>query len=78
MATISQWRVNTPPPCGKKAKKSRTNTSKPFPSRPLRAAGTIWMGFYIGDERLPITQGDKPNHDGSNRIRVGTITVAKP
>ena len=44
------------------------------------AAGryTIWMGFYIGDERLPITQGDKPNHDGSNRIRVGTITVAKP
>ena len=39
---------------------------------------TIWMGFYIGDERLPITKGEKPNHDGGNRIRVGTLTITQP
>ncbi len=38
---------------------------------------TIWLGLYIGDERLPITTGQKPHHDGSNRIRVGTITVGR-
>ena len=37
---------------------------------------TVWMGFYIGDERLAVTKGEKPNHDGSDRIRAGTFTVA--
>lgn len=35
----------------------------------------IWIGFYIGDERLPFTGGDRAAHDGSNRVRVGQITV---
>lgn len=35
----------------------------------------IWVGFYIGDERMPFRSGDKNVHDGQNRIRVGTLTV---
>jgi hypothetical protein len=35
----------------------------------------VWLGFYIGDERLPFTGGAPASHDGSNRVRVGTIAV---
>lgn len=45
---------------------------------PLDApAGTydVWVGFYIGDERMPFTGGDKDLHDGQNRIRAGSITL---
>lgn len=40
-------------------------------------AGTydVWIGFYIGNDRLPVTGGDKALHDGDNRIRAGVITV---
>lgn len=39
----------------------------------------IWMGFYSpgGDKRLTVKSFDKDKirHDGSNRVRVGTMTV---
>lgn len=35
----------------------------------------VWIGFYIGDDRLPFTDGPSALHDGNNRIRVGTLTV---
>lgn len=40
-------------------------------------AGTydIWVGFYIGNDRLPVTGGDKELHDGSNRVRAGVLRV---
>lgn len=35
----------------------------------------VWLGFYIGDDRLPFTGGDDAVHDGVDRVRVGTIQV---
>lgn len=35
----------------------------------------VWLGFYIGDNRLPFTGGDDAAHDGVDRVRVGTIQV---
>ncbi|MBI1949089.1 MAG: hypothetical protein HYS27_25600 [Deltaproteobacteria bacterium] len=35
----------------------------------------VWIGFYIGDDRLPFTGGDDAVHDGVDRIRVGTLQV---
>lgn len=35
----------------------------------------VYMGFYIGDERLPFSGGDKKVHDGSNRVRVGQFKI---
>ena len=45
---------------------------------PLDApAGTydVYVGFYIGNDRLPFSRGDAKVNDGSNRVRVATITV---
>lgn len=40
-------------------------------------AGTydIWVGFYIGNDRMPVTGGDKQLHDGENRVRAGVLQV---
>ena len=35
----------------------------------------VYMGFYIGDERLPFSGGDKKLHDGSDRVRVGQFQI---
>ena len=35
----------------------------------------VWLGFYIGDERLPFSKGDGSIHDGTNRVRVGQIVI---
>lgn len=35
----------------------------------------VWIGFYIGDERMPFSGGDRSVHDGTNRVRVGQIVV---
>jgi hypothetical protein len=35
----------------------------------------VWIGFYIGNERMKFASGDKDRHDGGNRIRAGTIKV---
>ena len=35
----------------------------------------VFLGFYIGDDRLEFSDGDAAVHDGNNRIRVGSITV---
>jgi len=32
-----------------------------------------YLGFYIGDERMPVTAGAR--HDGENRVRLGRIRV---
>jgi hypothetical protein len=38
----------------------------------------MWMGFYIGDNRMPVDTSDKSvQHDGSNRVNAGLIPVAK-
>lgn len=45
---------------------------------PLEApAGTydVWVGFYIGDDRLPFVGGDRAVTDGHHRVKVGTIRV---
>ncbi len=40
-------------------------------------AGTydVFVGFYIGDERMPFTSGDNKHHSGDNRVRLGSITI---
>jgi hypothetical protein len=55
----------------------KDNHRQTIPSNAAAGAYTIWLGFYVGDERLPITKGNKPHHDGSNRIRAGTIRVGQ-
>ncbi len=35
----------------------------------------VWIGFYIGDDRLPFSGGDAALHDGDNRIRAGVLKV---
>ncbi|MCC7070488.1 MAG: hypothetical protein IT383_04140 [Deltaproteobacteria bacterium] len=35
----------------------------------------VWLGFYIGDDRLPFSGGDGAVHDGVDRVRVGTFEV---
>ena len=35
----------------------------------------IFVSFYIGDERMPYSGGDKALHAGENRLRLGTMTV---
>ncbi|MBN2360003.1 MAG: hypothetical protein JXR83_11165 [Deltaproteobacteria bacterium] len=35
----------------------------------------IWIGFYIGDIRLKLTNADKVQTDGTNRIKVGVVNV---
>lgn len=42
-------------------------------------AGTydVWLGFYEGDVRMPWSGGRASLHDGNNRVRVGTVTVAR-
>lgn len=40
-----------------------------------RGAYDVWLGFYVGDDRLPFTSGDSAVHDGVDRVRVGTIEV---
>ncbi len=35
----------------------------------------VWIGFYIGDERLPFSGGDPAAHDKDNRVRVATLVV---
>lgn len=41
------------------------------------AAGSydVWLGFYIGEERLEWTAGNSAVHDGANRVKVATVTV---
>jgi len=36
----------------------------------------IWIGFYIGEERLKLTNADKVQSDGSNRVKVVFLTSA--
>lgn len=35
----------------------------------------IYLGFYIGDERMPFSGGDKALHAGDNRLSIGRLTV---
>ena len=35
----------------------------------------VWLGFYVGDNRLPFTGGDDAAHDGVDRVRVGSLQV---
>jgi hypothetical protein len=37
----------------------------------------VWTGFYVGDDRLPMTDGNRAATDGQNRVRVGMITVSE-
>jgi len=35
----------------------------------------VWIGLYLGNDRLPFSSGDPSLHDGVNRVRIGTIQV---
>ena len=36
----------------------------------------VWLGFYIGDNRMPVDTKDKEiQHDGQNRVNAGLIPV---
>ncbi len=35
----------------------------------------VWIGFYIGDSRLKLSNPDEVQSDGSNRVKVGTFKV---
>lgn len=35
----------------------------------------VWIGFYIGEERLEWSGGNTTAHDGKNRVRVGSIVI---
>jgi hypothetical protein len=35
----------------------------------------VWVGFYRGETRLPVTSGDRGVVDADNRVKVGTIVV---
>jgi hypothetical protein len=37
----------------------------------------VYIGFYIGDTRMPIANPSEVEHDGQNRLRAGLITVNK-
>lgn len=34
-----------------------------------------WLGFYIGDTRLKLSNADEVPSDGTNRVKVGTFNV---
>ncbi len=35
----------------------------------------VYVGMYLGDERLAFSGGNTTAHDGTNRVRVGSIVV---
>lgn len=35
----------------------------------------VWLGFYIGEERLKLSNPDKVPTDGANRVKVGQFDV---
>jgi hypothetical protein len=35
----------------------------------------VWLGFYVGDDRLDLTGGTATAHDGNSRVRVGSIVI---
>ena len=35
----------------------------------------VFIGLYIGDDRMPFTGGDPAAHAGENRIKLGEITI---
>ncbi|MCX7959542.1 MAG: hypothetical protein N3B13_10900 [Deltaproteobacteria bacterium] len=37
----------------------------------------VYIGFYMGDTRMPISNTSEVEHDGQNRLRAGLITVNK-
>ncbi|MFZ9888535.1 MAG: hypothetical protein ACO3JL_13640 [Myxococcota bacterium] len=51
----------------------RYTTSVPLDATP----GTydIWAGFYIGEERMSVSDASSGLHDGENRVRIGTIEI---
>lgn len=53
--------------------KDRYTTFVPLDATPGRY--DIWVGFYIGDERMPVSEGPASSHDGENRVRVGTLEI---
>lgn len=35
----------------------------------------VWAGLYRGDDRMPVTAGDRKATDGENRVKVGSIVI---
>lgn len=35
----------------------------------------LWTGFYVGNDRMPVTTGGRGGSDGANRVRAGTVPV---
>lgn len=51
----------------------RYTTSVPLDATP--GGYDIWVGFYIGDERMPVSAGSAGVDDGDNRVKVGTLEI---
>jgi len=46
-----------------------------IPSYQAHSALDLWMGFYDGDERLPISNPKECENDGNNRLLAGTLQL---
>ncbi len=46
-----------------------------IPSYQAHSALDFWMGFYEGDERLPISNPKDCQNDGNNRLLAGTLQL---
>jgi hypothetical protein len=46
-----------------------------IPDYQAKAAIDLWMGFYSGDDRLPISNPKDAPNDGNNRLLAGTIQL---
>jgi hypothetical protein len=46
-----------------------------IPDYQSKATLNLWMGFYAGDERLPISNPKDCPNDGNNRLMAGAIPV---
>ncbi len=45
------------------------------PAYQAHSALELWTGFYIGDERLPISNPKDCPNDGNNRLLAGTVPI---
>jgi hypothetical protein len=48
---------------------------KQIPSDAPAGEYDVWIGLYIGEERMEVTGGDTARNDGQNRVRVGMVRI---
>ncbi len=48
-----------------------------FPASDVGATYDLWVGWYLGPERLPISNAAEVQHDGASRLLLGAVTLAR-